>query len=148
MQTTRSVEIDRPIQEVFDYTTNNVAEWSLVVVEEKVLDETPDGVGTTFHVVTEERGRQMAFDGVVTRHEPPTSHAIHLKGSSFNIDAFYRFEDLRGRTRVTQESTVDGKGLVKVMFALFGWMMKRSSCDALDKELASLKHHAEAQGKT
>ena len=74
-----SVEIDRPIKEVFDYTIHNVAEWSIIVVKDEVIDEKPEGVGTTFRVTTEEKGRRMEFDGLVTRHEPPTVHAVLSK---------------------------------------------------------------------
>src|SRR5262249_17888760 len=85
MQTKMSVEIDRPINEVFDYTTHNVAEWSIIVVKDEVIDEKPGGVGTTFRVTTEENGRRMEFEGLVTRHEPPTAHAVFMKGSQFDI---------------------------------------------------------------
>lgn len=145
MQSEMSIEIDRPIEAVFDFTTNNVAEWSLTVVEEELFDQTPDVVGSMFRIVTEERGKRMVFDGVVTLHEPPTAHSIHLKGQPFNIDAEYRFEDLGGRTRVTQRSTVTGKGLVKVLFAAIGWMMRKSCHDALAKELQNLKRLVEAR---
>ena len=80
MLTERSVEIDRPIQEVFDYTCNHVAEWSMIVIKEKVIDEKPEGIGTTFKTTTEENGEQMEFDGVVTRHETPTAQAATLTG--------------------------------------------------------------------
>jgi hypothetical protein len=148
MQTQGSVEIDRPIQEVFDYTTNNVAEWSNIVVEDQVIDKKPEGVGTTFRLVTEDRGRRMLFVGVVTRHEPPTTHAVLMKGKYFGMEADYSFEDLGGRTRVTQRSTVTAKGFMKVMFLLMGWLMKKSSCDALEKELLNLKRLAEKRGKS
>jgi hypothetical protein len=145
MQTESSIDIDRPIDEVFDYTTQNVAEWSLVVVEDRIVDEKPGGVGTTFHMVTEEGGRRMEFDGVVTRHEPPTAHAVLMKGKQFDIEGEYLFEDLGGRTRVTQRSTVTGKGLVKVMLLLSGWLMRRAGCNALEKELVNLKRLCEAR---
>lgn len=93
MQTEKSIEIDRPIDAVFDYTTKNVAEWSIIVIEDRVIDEKPDGVGTTFLVVTEAGGRRMEFDGVVTKHEPPRAHTVLMKGKQFDINAEYRFED-------------------------------------------------------
>jgi hypothetical protein len=139
MQTEMSVEIERPIEEVFDYTVNNVAEWSVIVVEEEIINSTPEGVGSTFRIVTDDRGQRMEFDGVITRHEPPTGQTVVMKGKQFDIEADYRFDDLGGRTRVTQRSTVKGKGVVKVMFLLFGWLMRKSSCNALEKELACLK---------
>jgi hypothetical protein len=145
MQTTMSVEIDRPFGEVFDYTLHNVAEWSTIVVKDEMLDDKPLGVGSTFRVTTEEHGRRMEFDGLVTRHEPPTAHDVVMKGKAFDIAAEYRFADLGGRTRVTQTSTVHGKGLVKVIFFLCGWLMKKSSCNALEKELLNLKRLAESR---
>ena len=62
MLTEISVEIDRPIEEVFEYTNNNVVEWSTTVVEDEVIDEKPEVVGTTFLCVTEENGRQMDLE--------------------------------------------------------------------------------------
>ena len=134
-----SVEIDRPIDEVFHYTNDKVAEWSLTVVEDEVIEEKPDRVGTTFRCLTEDHGRRMEFQGVVTRHEPPNASAIQLTGQQFDVEAEYLFEDLGGRTRVTQRSTVTPKGLLKVVFFLFGWMMKKSTCKAVQNELNNLK---------
>ncbi len=139
MQQQASVEINRPIDEVFKYTNEKVAEWSLTVVEDEVIDEKPDGVGTTFRCLTEERGRQMEFQGVVTLWDPPTLSAIHLTGKAFDVDAEYRFEDLGGRTRVTQDSTVTPKGFLKIVFFLCGWMMKKSTCKAVESEFGNLK---------
>ncbi len=143
MHSIASIEIDRPIDEVFAYTNHQVAEWSLTVVEDEVIED-KGGVGTTFRCVTEEKGRRMAFQGVVTLWEPPTRSAIRLTGKAFDIEAEYRFDDLQGRTRVTQESTVSGKGFVKIVFFLFGRLMNKQGCDAVSKELESLKRKLEA----
>jgi len=137
-----SVEIDRPIEEVFAYTNEKVADWSLTVVEDEVIED-KNGVGTTFRCVTEEKGRRMDFRGVITLWEPPTKSAISLTGKAFDIEAEYRFEVVNGRTRVTQESTVSGKGFVKIMFFLFGWFMSKQGCKAVTNELESLKKKLE-----
>ena len=148
MESEGSIEIDRPIAEVFEYTTDNVADWSLTCVEEEILEATPDVVGSTFRITTEDRGRRMDFQGIVTRHEPPSFSAVELRGDHFDIDVLYSFDDLDGRTRVTQHSTVEGKGFVKVMFFLMGWAMKKSGCDAVEAELASLKAKCEARPRS
>ncbi|MFG0297665.1 MAG: SRPBCC family protein [Maioricimonas sp. JB045] len=145
MRSEGSIVIDRPIEEVFHLTCDRVPEWSLVVSEEQILEESPDGVGTRFRTVTEDRGRRMVFDGVVTSHEPPHLSAVRLTGKDFDIEAVYMFEDLGGQTRVTQHSVVDGKGFFKVMFALFGWAMKKASCGATQRELESLKAYCETE---
>ncbi len=145
METFGSVEINRPIEEVFDYTMNHATEWSNIMVEHEMLHETEDVVGSTFRIVTEDRGRRMDFEGEVTYHRPPTASSIVMRGKQFNLEVAYQFEDLGGRTKVSQRSVVHAKGFVKIMMFLFGWMMKKSSCDALDKEFASLKSKLEIQ---
>ncbi|NQU50585.1 MAG: SRPBCC family protein [Planctomycetes bacterium] len=145
MENISSIEIDRPIEQVFEFTLDHTPEWSLVVVENEVLTETPDGVGSTFRVLTEDRGRKMEFQGVVTYHQPPTASSVNMVGKQFDIFAEYTFEDLGGRTRVCQRSVVTPKGFMKLVFMLLGWMMKKSSCDAAEKELANLKALLEKQ---
>lgn len=145
MRSEASVVINRPIAEVFQLTNDDVPQWSIIVVSEEKFGDTP-GVGAKFRTVTNDRGRQMEFDGEVTRWDPPYASAIHMVGKAFNIDAAYTFEDYDGRTRVTQVSNVQGKGLTKVMFFCLGWMFRKSSCDALQKELDSLKQFCEGQG--
>ena len=143
MKNEASIEIDRNIEDVFVLTNDHVAEWSLVVEEDEVINETPEVVGTTFRTVTSDRGQRMEFQGVVTRHEPPHLSAIQLTGQMFDIEAEYRFVDLRGRTRVTQVAKVSGKGFFKWFMLLFGWAMNKSHCKATQAELASLKKFCE-----
>lgn len=143
MQTQASVEIECPIEEVFRLTNEHVPEWSLIVVEDETIDEVPGGVGTTFRIVTEERGHRMEFQGVITRYEPPYASAIEMIGDMFSIAAEYTFEDLGGSTRVTQRSEVNGKGFTKLILSCFGWLMRKSNCKALMKELNSLKQFCE-----
>lgn len=139
MQTEASVVVNRPIEVVFDYTNDHVTEWSKTAVEQEVLEKTPQGVGTRFRMVTEDRGRRMEFEGVVTRYDRPRASAVRLEGKAFDIVAEYSFEDLGdGRTRVTQRATIHGKGLTRMVLALFGWLMKRSGCKAQREELESL----------
>ena len=139
MKTEASVEISLPIEEVFEFTNNHVVEWSLTVIEDTVINETPDRVGTTFKCVTESNGRNMEFQGVVTRWEPPHVSAINLVGAAFDIDAAYFFESTPAGTRVTQKSAISPKGFLKVFFFLFGWMMGNAGCKEAQRELDNLK---------
>jgi hypothetical protein len=140
MRTAASVEIDRPIDEVFEYTNDNVAEWSITVVEDEVINSTPERVGSTFRCVTEDRGCRMEFAGEVVCWEPPNRSAVYLAGKQFDIAAAYQFEDIgNGRTRVSEDAVISPKGFTKVFFALFGWMFRSSGCKAMENELLSLK---------
>ena len=145
MHNAGSIEIDRPIDDVFRLTCEHVAEWSIIVVEDEMLDEKPEGVGSTFRTVTEEEGQRMEFQGVITRHDPPHAQAIRLTGDMFDIETEFTFEDLSGRTRVTQRADVTGKGFFKLFMLLFGWLMNKSHCKATENELQSLKKFCEEQ---
>ena len=145
MKTIGSVTIDRPVEEVFEQTLRDVSLWSTIVVEDYVVEDVDDGdIGTRFHTVTEDRGHRMEFEGLVTDHQPPDLHRIELEGPAFGMEVEYRFEAVgSGQTRVTQTSWVEGKGATRIMLKLFGWMMRRSSCDAVQRELGNLKDFCE-----
>ncbi|MBM81028.1 MAG: hypothetical protein CMJ78_10600 [Planctomycetaceae bacterium] len=140
-----SVVVNCPIEDVFRLTINHVAEWSNVVVEDKLINDVNNGdVGTTFLSVTEDNGRRMEFQGEVIEHDPPHSSAIYMKGDMFNIDCQYQFEEVDGGTRVSQQSSVTPNGLItKLMFAIMGPFIARRGCDALEREFASLKEFCE-----
>lgn len=143
MQNEGSVEISRPIDLVFRLTNEHVAEWSIVVVESNIIEEKPGGVGSTFQTVTMDRGQRMEFLGVVTRYVPPTASSIFMTGKMFDLEVDYIFERTSTGTRVTQQSRVKGKGIFGFFLTLFGWMMSKASCKALQLELNSLKKFCE-----
>ncbi|MCA9053160.1 MAG: hypothetical protein KDA75_04950 [Planctomycetaceae bacterium] len=147
MRTECSIEIERPIEEVFDYTINHVTEWSTTVVEEEVLEETPNHIGTKFRSVTQSHGRPMEFLGEVTDHVPPHASAVTLRGAAFDLDVAYLFEDLDGRTRVTQIADVHGKGVFRIMLAIFGRFGQSASQQAQLEELKNLKFLLETNVK-
>ncbi len=138
-----SVLIERPIQTVFDLTNDHVAQWSNIVVEEEILKVTPEGIGSTFRTVTSEHGRKMRFEGVVTRYEPPTASGIQMEGDAFSLTADYIFEQVDQVTRVTQTSTVHGKGIFRILIPAMGLLMRKSNCQALQDELNRLKMYCE-----
>lgn len=143
MEYSASIEIDRPIEVVFELTNEHLPEWSKIVVEEQLIHKTPEVVGTTFRSVTESNGNRMVFDGTVTNYEPPHLNAVHLIGETFDIETAFTFEDLGGRTRVTQYSSVQGKGFFRLLFKLLGKFMYKSGCKASLKELQNLKQFCE-----
>ena len=75
MQTLASVEIDRPIAEVFDCANNHVTDWSITVVGDEILEVQPGHVGTKFLIITEERGKKMEFESE-RQGRMPGKHSI------------------------------------------------------------------------
>ena len=145
MHSTGSVEINYPIEDVFRIAMDETPQWSKIVVADEPIEQTPDVVGSRFRTVTEENGRRMEFVGKVLEHEPPRRCRIKLVGEMFDIDLEYVFEEVNGMTRVTQNSNVQGKGFTRLMFAAFGWLMRKSSCKAAEDELLELKRFCEQE---
>ena len=145
MQATGTIEIDRPIEEVFEAACNEMPDWSDIVVEDVLVEDVPGIVGSKYRTVTEEHGKQMVFDGIVTEFEHPRRQAVHMAGQYFDINTKFQFEDLSGRTRVTQFADVRGKGLFKVILWASGWLMRKSQCEAAQKELENLKQFCETR---
>lgn len=145
MENRISIEIDCPIEAVFRIANEQIAEWSSIVVADKVLDEGQEGVGTRFQTITEEQGHRMVFEGVVTCYEPPYKSAVNLTGKMFDIETEFQFEQTFGKTRVTQTAKVRGKGFFGLYMFLFGWLMKRGHCRASNNELENLKRFCEEQ---
>ncbi|MCB9914344.1 MAG: SRPBCC family protein [Planctomycetes bacterium] len=142
MESELSIVVERPVAEVFAKTLNDVTAWSRTCLEEEVLEDR-GGVGTRLRLVTEERGQRMEFLGTVTEHAAPRYSALHLVGPHFDLDVRYDFEDLGGRTRVTQRSRVSGKGSFKLMIAVGGPVMKQAAQAAQRAELERLKAYCE-----
>lgn len=143
MESKISLEIECPIESVFRITNEQVAEWSLIVVANNVLDEGQRGLGARFQTITEDQGVRLVFDGVVTCYEPPFKCAVRLTGKMFDIETEYHFEEAFGKTRATQMSQLRGKGFFQVYTFLFGWFMKRGWLGNARKELESLKRFCE-----
>ena len=143
MENKLNIEIECPIEEVFRITNEQVAEWSLIVVANSLLEEGPRGVGTRFQTITEEQGHRLVFDGVVTCYEPPFKSAIKLTGKMFDIETEFNFQELFGKTQVTQTAKVCGRGFFEFYIILFGWFIKRGHCRANRKELENLKRFCE-----
>lgn len=143
MENKLNIEIECPIEEVFRITNEQVAEWSLIVVANNVLDERPRGVGTRFQTITEDQGHRLVFDGVVTCYEPPFKSAVKLTGKMFDIETEFNFQDSFGKTRVTQTAKVRAKGFFEFYMFLFGWFIKRGHRRANRDDLENLKRFCE-----
>ena len=157
MRTEGGIEINGPIDRVFELTIYDMAEWSGVVIEDKVVEEVDGMVGTKFRTVTKTPNttKTMVFNGEVTHHAPPHLHAALMEGDQFSLDVVYKFEEVNENTLVTQTSVVEGKGMMKLLFRVMGWLSKtpmasnidKAQCDALQQELNRLKHYCEKKIK-
>ncbi len=101
MRIEESVEINRPLEEVFNYVANpeNLPEWSSIVLEVRKEAQGQPREGDRFTTVAKFLGRSFETPMEVTAHEPPTplrqEHGrpipagvhVHLGGNGGRPDA-------------------------------------------------------------
>ena len=146
MKSTYHVDIDAPPAKVFRVLDDpdNIVKWSAGVVENEQLQEREEKVGSTFRQVYSEKGREMEFQGVVTRYEKDRALGVHLEGSGFNLDVDYTLEAQGQGTRLVQDSEVQFKGLWKIMGFLMAPFLKKAGCAQLTEDFGRLKALCEA----
>lgn len=107
-----SVEIDRPISEVFklaSYPEHQPLWWSAI---DEVDSDGRTGTGTPVRQVLRILGRRMKFEGSVVGFEEDS--LVEIRGSDHTDFAFrHRFEARDGQTRVTYEMEIDTQGVWK-----------------------------------
>ncbi|WP_406185985.1 SRPBCC family protein [Streptomyces sp. NBC_01006] len=128
-----TVEIDRPVGEVFAYLADgrNDPQFSPRVQEIGRTPDGPTGVGTVFRSTVKDAGMKTGREFRITGFEP--QRLIRWTEQSKNLvtaDGGYDFEALPGdRTRVRIFNTLEGHGLGKL---LVGFALGAARKDAPD----------------
>lgn len=118
----QSIEIDAPIQEVWDYVVEH-DEWRQpLVVEVRKLNGGPHGVGSRY----EDRFRVAGMSGAVvnelTHFDPPTRMSWiqpEKKPPVYVVEGSYLLEELgEGRTRFTLRNAYQPRGPFRLLAPL------------------------------
>jgi uncharacterized protein YndB with AHSA1/START domain len=122
-----SVTIDRPIEEVFTYTTDtsNEPEWHTDILEAKKLTAGPTGVGTKWHL------RVKPFMGVsettneVVGFEMNRKQVLQGVFGPMRTTLTYLFEPADGGTTFTRQVQIESSGWMKLMEPMMRFMASR-----------------------
>lgn len=112
-----SVTIDRPIEEVFTYTTetSNEPEWHTDILEAKKMTAGPTGVGTKWHI------RVKPFMGVsettneVVALEKNKKQVLQGEFGLMRTTLTYLFEPANGGTTFTRRVQIKSSGWMRLM---------------------------------
>ncbi len=137
-----SVEIKRPVDEVFAYTTdaNNWPKWQPFPDAEQT-SQGPVGVGTTFKGSIHLMGRTMEWTAKAVEYELNKKLGKDIISGPLANEQRNTYESIEGGTRFTIQYDVNVSGFMK----LFSPMMMSSLRKALIKALGNLKGILEAQ---
>jgi uncharacterized protein YndB with AHSA1/START domain len=133
---TNSVEIERPVEDVFRYLADfeNIPRWNYAIQETTKVSHGPVGVGTTYRQTRTVPSRsEEEFE--VTVFEPDTRLAIRGALGPFASELEYRLEPVGGRTHLTNEVELKPRGLVGLAGQLAGSRIK----GAVARNLGELK---------
>ena len=146
MRVEESVEIDRPVEEVFSYAADpeHFPEWSGIILE--AHKETPQGpiaVGERFTNVAKFLGRRFETPFEVTAHEHNRRHSHRSTGGPLVQEYTSTFEETAGGgTRMRQVVEGEPGGF----FRLAGPLLERAGRRQFRADLETLKDLLEAQG--
>jgi len=115
MDFTNMVSIDRPAHDVFRFVADleNVPKWNYAIVETRKTSDGPVGIGTTYRQIRSLPTRSEETLQV-TELEPDRRFVVQGDLGPFVGTLTYEFEDVNGRTRLTNRADLAGRGLMKL----------------------------------
>jgi uncharacterized protein YndB with AHSA1/START domain len=138
IKTKVSVEIRRPVPEVFAFVTRveNFPAWfGEIVGESRQTAPGPIGVGTTFTQTHHFLGRRFTSHFTVTAYEPDRLFCVSTSQGLVPFQGCFSFETIPGGTRLTDQHAINPKGF----FGLVGSLLVGRLRQQADTNLATLK---------
>ena len=144
MRVEQSVEINKPVEEVFSYAADpeHFPEWTSIVLEVHKEKPGPLTEGERFTTLGKFLGRTFETPFEITAHESPRLHSHKSTGGPLPQEWTLTFEPTAEGTRVTE--LVEGEP--GSFFGLAGALLERVGRRQFRTDLENLKDLLEAQG--
>jgi uncharacterized protein YndB with AHSA1/START domain len=128
----QTVVIDRPIEEVFAYVTDQTKtpNWQAGLIEVQRTTAGPIGVGTRHTLVRKFMGRRMEADNEYVAYEPHRLVTFRTTSGPALV-ASYLFDAVPDGTRLTSRVELDGAGLFGLLEPVVGAGLRREMKAAL-----------------
>ncbi len=145
MRVEESVEINRSVEEVYEYVADpeNLPGWSSTVLEVHKEAQGELREGERFTTVAKFLGRRFETPMEVTVHEPPRRHSDRSTGGPFEQEYTLILEETSGGgTHLTQVAEGEPGGF----FRLVGPLLEMAGKRQFRADLENLKDLLEARG--
>ena len=138
-----SVEIKRPVDRVFAYTTDAKSwpKWHGAMPEAEQTSQGQVGVGTTFRGKNRMMGQTSEWTAKVTEYAPNKKWAKVITSGSVVIDDQLIFDPVEGGTKFTMVYDVKMSGFLRLLSSMIVSSMRKQ----LKLDLINLKSILEAQ---
>jgi uncharacterized protein YndB with AHSA1/START domain len=144
MKFQNSVQIDRPIDRVFEYVSNpdKRSEWDGDLVETRRTSEGGLGVGSTSEDIYQMNGRRMKFQTSIVEWSPPTTLVWRGVADSMTAEGHWTFTEIDGGTRV---NLAMGMNTSNPIFKLMAPLMRGKMEKQMAETSQRMKRSAEAE---
>ena len=138
----KSIQINRPQQEVFDFVTDlaNDPKWQSSIESVERSSDGPIGAGSTWHYVTKMLGRKSEAEIQMTSFDPPNGASVKAIGGPVPFENTYKFEAQDGGTLLTVSGQAELGGFFKIAEGLAGKQIEKQ----IEADGAALKKLLEA----
>lgn len=133
----KSVFIDRPPQEVFEFASDptNDPKWRDSAVSAEWISEGPPGVGSKLRSVDKLIGREIESTAEITAWDPPNKYGQKAEGGPIPFEMTISLEPQDGGTLLKLDGQAEAGGFFKMAEGLVGKQLKKQ----LEKDLQGLK---------
>ena len=141
-----AVVIERPVEEVFAFTTdpNNESLWQSKSLETEQMTEGEVDVGTTFRNTSKFLGRKIESTYQVTENDPPHKQCVRITSGPLPGAGCYLYEVADGgSTRFTQTFETEVGGFFRLAEPLVARAVRRK----METDMAMLKDLLEAEDR-
>lgn len=133
----KSVLINRPQQEVFDFVTDlsNDPKWQSSIESVKQVSDGPIGVGSTWRYVTKFLGRKNETEIQMTSYDPPRQSRVKAVSGPIPFENTHTFQEQDGGTLLTFTGQAEIGGFFKMAEGLAGKQLEKQ----MEADAAALK---------
>ena len=123
----KSILINRPQQEVFDFVTNlvNDSKWQNSVESVKQVSDGPIKIGSTWRYVTKFLGLKNETEIQVTSYNPPHQLSVKVVSGPIPFENTHKFEPKDGGTQLTFTGQAEIGGFFKMAEGLAGKQIEK-----------------------
>lgn len=122
-----SIDIDRPVDEVFDFVADqrNEPSYNPRMTSSEKLTDGPIGAGTRFRAVMQMRGRSLPMEIEFTDLDRPHRLASRTTGAGSQVVGQLTFQPVGRGTRMTWDWDVRFGGPMRWLSPIVAWIGRR-----------------------
>jgi len=123
----KSIFINRPQQEVFDYVTDlgNDPKWQSAIESVERTSEGPIGAGSTWRYMTKFLGRKVETEIETTSYDPPNQASVKAISGPMPFENTYKFESKDNGTQLSINGQAEIVGFCKLAEGLVGKQLEK-----------------------